>query len=374
TQIQEELVIHRDDVDLKRRALVLDSDFLRQWFLQRGYTLYSAWKRAYDWDCEGFEPHASSSKYDNDNVQFPYAYSGGDDMLNIFGHPPLYAPLYREHRHVAIKIVKDASDEYKVSNFLFQQGIPNSMEEFNHVIPVLDMLHFGKVWFVVMPRFQDMSDSNILVNHFGRHENDVLNATRSCMRQQGQLTYALFDFDLSTKFPSSWSDEQCRLPYYESWKGTVGLIPPDTWSGELDFDPFALDVGALGMIFSLYYDHLTLEVPMLAPLFDKMLTHDIPRRFTAEQALHFLESEVYPRTSLAQLSLGAEDSSSDSQRGRWEGLDPTFLDEWAAYRSPPLPWTTKFLRSICEHDWIFYTVVFLRRSMYKLRRAMSYPS
>jgi hypothetical protein len=38
--------------------------------------------------------------------------------------------------------------------------------------------------------------------------------------------------------------------------------------------------------------HLTKDVPMLAPLFDKMTTRNVPSRFTAAEALQFLEKLV----------------------------------------------------------------------------------
>ncbi|KAG6842796.1 hypothetical protein H0H93_003367, partial [Arthromyces matolae] len=99
----------------------------------------------------------------------------------------------------------------------------------------------------------DISYSNILVNQFGRDSIDYRNPDRLYFKEQNLLTYALHDFDLATKFPPSWSDQQCRLPYYKSWHGTPGFVPPDTWQGEFDFDPFARDVGSLCLVFTGIY-------------------------------------------------------------------------------------------------------------------------
>ncbi|KAG6825788.1 hypothetical protein H0H92_002441, partial [Tricholoma furcatifolium] len=234
----------------------------------------------------------------------------------------------------------------------------------------------------------DISSGNVLINHFGRFDCDRKNHFRTCVRQQGRSTYALFDFDLSTKFPSSWSDQECRLPYLRSRQGTPGFVPPDTWQGEFDFNPFAFDVGALGMLLSSIYDvyallpfvyrkallihvpaqHLVIHVPMLAPLFDKMLTRDIPRRFTAQQALDFLENEVYPRTTPTQLKIEPEPRTV-STPDRWAGLDPAFLKEWERYREPPMPLTTRFLRVICDYDWVYSTIAFFRKTVHLIRRA-----
>ncbi|KAG6846958.1 hypothetical protein H0H93_010885 [Arthromyces matolae] len=62
-----------------------------------------------------------------------------------------------------------------------------------------------------------------------------------------------------------------------------------------------------------------------------MSTRDVPKRFTAQQALGFLEDVVIPRTPTAQLDVEVEDRPPVSQNW-WVGLDATFIKEWAAYR------------------------------------------
>ncbi|KAG6834663.1 hypothetical protein H0H93_008216, partial [Arthromyces matolae] len=400
-QVLEELRIDRDNVDLEQRELVLYSDFLRQWFLHRGYTLYSAWiRKGYD-VVEGFEPQLPSESHESASVHLPHAFHGGDDSVNSSSVPELYATSIgrvlfaqdSQHHHVAIKIVKDGSDEHQVLRFLHEQGIPDTIEKFNHVIPVLDLLSFGEFWFAVMPSrwgvspfrphgptikqvlecirdlLKDISRGNMLVNHFGRYRSDHLNPARRYMRQQNQLTYALFDFELSTKFPLSWSDEKCRLPYYRSFQGTPGCVPPDTFQGEFDFDPFARDVGSMGLVLAHEFEHLTIHAPLLAPFLDKMLTRDVPRRFTAQQSLDFLENVVYPGTSQEQLDLGV-DARPSVRIDRWAGLDPDFLEKWAEYHEPPLPLTIRILRFICEYPWVNRTIAFLRKNMYRFRQAL----
>lgn len=54
-------------------------------------------------------------------------------------------------RHVAIKLVRDNTDEYRVLRFLTQQD-PSMLKE-NCVIPVLDLLPTEGFWFAVMPRY-----------------------------------------------------------------------------------------------------------------------------------------------------------------------------------------------------------------------------
>ncbi|KAG6834927.1 hypothetical protein H0H93_006309 [Arthromyces matolae] len=109
---------------------------------------------------------------------------------------------------------------------------------------------------------------------------------------------------------------------------------------------------------------------MLAPFFDKMLTRDIPRRFTAQQSLDFLENVVYPGTSQEQLDLGVEKPPSEPCIDRWAGLDTNFVKEWAEYREPPFPLTTRMLRFIGEYPWVLHTIAFIRKNMYQFQLAL----
>jgi hypothetical protein len=95
--------------------------------------------------------------------------------------------------------------------------------------------------------FQDIKDGNVLMNHFGAGNYDY-QMLRQASRREGRLVYAMFDFDVSFIFPSSSTLEQRRLPYHLSWWGTFSPLH-DTAQGELDYDPFAFDVGVLGVLF-----------------------------------------------------------------------------------------------------------------------------
>ena len=68
------------------------------------------------------------------------------------------------------------------------------------------------------------------------------------LRRDGHLVYAITDFDVSIMFPTTVTREQCRLPSKLSWSGGYDQ-PNDTSQGELDYDPFAYDVGHLGVLF-----------------------------------------------------------------------------------------------------------------------------
>lgn len=84
-----------------------------------------------------------------------------------------------------------------------------------------------------------------MVNHFGDDLDLWDNKVRIDLRSRESFSYVIFDFDNSIKLPSALARTQCRLPYQESW-GTFNDIA-DTHQGEYDFNPFVLDVGALGV-------------------------------------------------------------------------------------------------------------------------------
>ncbi|KAF8067477.1 other/AgaK1 protein kinase [Lyophyllum atratum] len=390
-----------------QRVAWWDSDDLKSWFSARGYTLYT-WIY-YEGCSTGYTrpPHAEPRE-----DAFPYAHQGGKDFGQWSDAPPLAAyaggrlvvacAQDSQGRHVAIKVIKDGTEEYRVLRHLHEQGVSTSMDDFECVIPILDLLPYDGYWFAVMPRWGDDPDrpiaqsmreilrfihcllkglnflhehrivhmdiklGNILVNHFGRQSDDDTNMLRQSLRSQNRLTYALFDFDCSTMFPQSYTLEECRLPYQRSWRTLYLQVPSDTSHGEPDFDPFAFDVGMLGVMFCHRFQHLTPKVPMLAPLFDRMITRNIPQRFTAAEAFLFFEEQVYPQTTESQLEEDPVTLRDDKFRrfdfyNRWEGLDPSFVEKWAAFREPPVPWRNRVLRFICARLWGYRMVAYIRR-------------
>ncbi|KAG5352557.1 hypothetical protein C0989_001775 [Termitomyces sp. Mn162] len=189
-----------------------------------------------------------------------------------------------------------------------------------------------------------------------RHYYDGYNAHRASLRNQGKLTYALFDFGHSTMFPRSVHINECRLPSYISFCTYPLQRPDDTHQGEIDFNPFAFDVGMMGVLFCEEFQHLTPLTPMLAPLFDMMTTRNIPRRFTASEALAFFEEQVQPLTpGLEKVGYQSRDSPSYPPRydtfDRWQDLDPEFVKKWAKFRDAPVPFHVRLLRRLCERSW-----------------------
>ncbi|KAG6883833.1 hypothetical protein C0995_011469 [Termitomyces sp. Mi166 len=166
-------------------------------------------------------------------------------------------------------------------------------------------------------------------------------------------------------FPPSMSLDECRLPSHISFNTLYNQVPGDTLQGELDFNPFPFDVGMLGVMFCREFQHMTHALPMLAPLFDRMTTRDIARRFKASEALQFFEDQVIPLTSKHLLSFAAPDPPYPSlpydYYDRWKYLDPDFVEQWAVYREPPVPRHIRILREICLYPWVFHIVSSIRR-------------
>jgi hypothetical protein len=116
--------------------------------------------------------------------------------------------------------------------------------------------------------------------------------------------------------------------------------------------------------------HFTRIVPMFAPLLDRMTTRDIGRRFTASQALEFLENFASELTQeqLQDLAPPWElDHPPYEKYDRWAGLPDTFIQEWGHFREPKVTFQIRLLRRICDYDW-GYTLVQWVRQVVKFSR------
>ena len=119
---------------------------------------------------------------------------------------------------------------------------------------------------------------------------------------------------------------------------------------------------------------------MLAPFLDRMITRDIKKRFTAAQALEFL-NEIIASVTASQLSIPededpyARDTGDCEGYDRWKGLPADFQAKWNAYREPiGIPFSWKVLRALRGIRWlpeplipdirrfIFKTKSYLRRN------------
>ncbi|KAH0585222.1 hypothetical protein H2248_008471 [Termitomyces sp. 'cryptogamus'] len=394
---------------LCRRLAWWDSSCVRSWFLENGYTLYHRYQsEQHDLIVEMYPPGEELQE----NI-FPYPYLGGTDPACSLAKQYRDCHAYcgsegiiffaqdRSGRHVTVKAICDDTEELRILRYLQKQATPRSTDGFHNVIPVLNVLSYQGHWLAIMPRWGtsplsppcrsihevfhfihcllkgltflhehriahgDIKADNILVNHVDRDCFDDYNSFRQLLRSQKQLTYALFDFGGSTMFLPSMSLDECRLPSHVSFNTLYDQIPADTLQGEFDFNPFVFDVGMLGVLFCNEFQRLTPTAPMLAPLLDRMTTRDTERRFKASEALQFFEDEVLPKTPKHILShwipLSENWHVPYDTYDRWAGLDPDFVNKWAAFREPPVPFYLRALRYMCEYPWVFDTVSYIRR-------------
>ncbi|TDL23639.1 hypothetical protein BD410DRAFT_143397 [Rickenella mellea] len=210
---------------------------------------------------------------------------------------------------------------------------------------------------------RDINISNCVVNHFCADTREEWNGMRKELGRDGRLIYAMIDFDIAIMFPPHATSEECRLPHNLSWDGNCSR-PNDTMQGELDYDPLAFDVGCLGVEFCHLFQHLTPMVPMLAPLMDQMTRRDLSCRFTASQALKFLESfasQITPEVLQACPPPYCYNDAPYDQYNRWRGLPEIFCRNWAHFRESPPPFQVRLLRHICEHSWGLKFVQVIRK-------------
>ncbi|PPQ72391.1 hypothetical protein CVT26_006751 [Gymnopilus dilepis] len=381
--------------DFRERANFWDSQATVNWFKAHGYTLY---QRVLDddgdptsWVAPTFMPSQGRVE-----AQYPYAYHD-TEVVNQFSIPLREEVFYGKvafaqdslNRHVAIKIVKNDSNEYRILKFLMAQGLEALRE--NCIIPVLDLLPAQDISFAVMPRWgsdvmhpplqtvhqlllfmhcmlKDIKAGNVLTNHFS----DSCEVGESIMRQElrskGLLSYVIFDFDFSIQWPSELDRTTCRLPYYRAW-GSFNLVT-DVAQGEFDYNPFIFDVGVLGALFCKFAQHLTGNLPMLAPLLDRMTTRELARRFTAVEALRFFE-EMKDQLSQHDLDQSLEKATTISRipyysYDRWKDIPPEFAERWAAFREPPIPLMVSIMRRICRYGWVCHVVARIRWFFFKI--------
>ncbi|KAF8503080.1 kinase-like domain-containing protein [Gautieria morchelliformis] len=366
----------------------------------RGVTLYTwlafwdSTRKRYVGDVTYWAPKLNDASVSH--VEHPFSYFGGDEegmaVLPLSGDVVPRIAFAQDS-------LQQTSDEYKILQLLIKESSLQSLEGFNGVLPPLDLVDLGDHCIVVMPRWgefayhpwfstireavdymrywlkglsflhkhhivhRDIKPENILVNHFAAFSHIEWNEMRRTLRRDGHLAYAIIDFDISIMFPPTATREECRLPSNLSWDGAYDQ-PHDTKQGELDYDPFAFDVGCLGILFCERFQHFTRTVPMFAPLMDRMTTRDLSRRLTASQALDFLESFASELTQ-EQLQLPAPPRETSNLQyedyDRWEGLPDKFMKDWGHFREPKPSFQIILVRQICDYAWGYKLVQWLRR-------------
>ena len=105
---------------------------------------------------------------------------------------------------------------------------------------------------------------------------------------------------------------------------------------------------------------------LLAPLFDKMTTSVISQRFTAEDALNFLERAVSQLSDEERSSTFILDQNS-MRLGRtgtyWALLTPLFRTSWKEYQSPSTHWGKRILHYVTDWDLVWHVMCFVRKHL-----------
>ncbi|KAJ3929723.1 MAG: kinase-like domain-containing protein [Lentinula lateritia] len=329
----------------------------------------------------------------------------------------VYAAQDSLGRHVYIKILKKDSEQLRVVELLRQQ------KETPGVLPILDVLEYDEEHaFLVMPRWADIPGPNNLlrsVKDVGEFVVDILKGlntlhslriahrdikmnnmvmnhlfplpvralrplqhldihsspggtfkiiTDSRETVFHRLEFAIIDFDFAMIIPGNKNGKD-RLPSTLAWMQEYSAL--DVAQGELVYDPFKYDVGVLGVMFCEMLQKFTPVIPHLAPLLDRMTTHELAKRFTARQAHAFAETYLLRELNEKQLQqcltvsshqLPSFLNSFDHTRlfnspwtsyDRWANLPPSFFLEfpqWSEYVTPALPRWKLWLRRICETE------------------------
>ncbi|EKM77482.1 hypothetical protein AGABI1DRAFT_108013 [Agaricus bisporus var. burnettii JB137-S8] len=341
-------LLDNDDADLNERIAFWDSPSTINWFRQRGYTLYVRNEFA---DQPWYSEPALGCKHPSE-MQYPYPYYGSEEnsktplrALDLSatcqqGKIAYAQEIHDPSHHVAIKLIVTDSEEHRILYFLHSQGMEVLKE--NCLIPVLNILSNGSFSFVVMPR--QMERCGLL--------------PRERTDPKCHSHYAFFAQDTDRA--------RCRLSYKLAWDGS-GYQPHDTMQGEIDYNPFAYDVGMLGRVLCMRFQHLAPQIPMLAPFLDKMVTRNIPLRFNAAQALQFFEAFL-PEISEEVLNsvYHEKTKASDYEWDRWEGLPPDFIKKWESYREPPVPFSTIVLRWIFSFERMPYILPVVRLWFFRI--------
>lgn len=96
-----------------------------------------------------------------------------------------------------------------------------------------------------------------------------------------------------------------------------------------------------------------------------MTTRNVRRRFTAEEALNFLDAQLsdIPATELNKLYHPQDpwEEVTYEKYDRWCHIPPAFARQWAMFREPPLPLSTRFLRWIYSFDHMPHIIPRIRK-------------
>ncbi|KAI0355664.1 hypothetical protein OH77DRAFT_1424609 [Trametes cingulata] len=185
---------------------------------------------------------------------------------------------------------------------------------------------------------RDIHQSNMLVDCYSQElEVAGMGPAHAEHRRTKEASYCLYDFNLSIQLPPDTSLRDCRRPAQEAMTTESSIQPQDIILGEHVYNPFAFDVGCLGNLFRVHFWRAVSIVPWFAPLFDRMTTHVISQRFTAEDALAFLDhiATHLPKDACdASMTLEPDWYTCEERGIYWDLTPPGFTTFWSHYKTP----------------------------------------
>lgn len=234
---------------------------------------------------------------------------------------------------------------------------------------------------------------NILLDHFATAYTSEYNSVRPSLKRNDRIRYALCDFDSSFLLSPSPPGKHIQLPGELSFD-IYQPKPYETSQGEPEYDPFIFDIGCLGIFFWNYFcvglpvictcqcltrnlfQNDTQNFPLIVPLVDKMITWKLEERFTAEEALQFVEDHIMNGSAeILNQGLSPRDFTKDlitwdpDSHDKWVNLSPDFIAQWETYRAPKSRWCDFLLRKICTTNYWAYRLIKFFRSLYRHFRA-----
>ena len=105
---------------------------------------------------------------------------------------------------------------------------------------------------------QDICEFNMVINHYRLDQDHYSVGLEEDLREhrrEGDVLYALMDFNQSIQLPADTCLRTCRRPAEESWYGAMLYKPvcSDVYLGEVEYNPSAFDVLMLDNMFRFHF-------------------------------------------------------------------------------------------------------------------------
>ncbi|KAK7684504.1 hypothetical protein QCA50_012451 [Cerrena zonata] len=361
-----------DDLALRLKLWYI----LGPWLESHGYYLYSSKHDLSNLTVQEKRRMALSKK----PVEYPIAHVGDKSFeARRFSHMfNIHPAVTKDHQDVLIKPIFTEEDDSEVVILRYLMSERCRSDPLNMTMVTFDVLTIDRrLSLAVMPRWGShfiMLDGfgtlgtalefvhcmlkgltflhNNLIAHRDIHPGNVLvnfydsraNFRKSCQSffATGQAKFVIIDFGLSVIFPPD-SDPLSRVcPAWESDCGSPEYHPPDVIDrqSETMYDPFAFDVACMGGMLCDAVGYLTPFFPSFAPLFDRMVTPDIPSRLTASQALDEFSrilANIDPKLLATEAPLPPPATCTWHSRDRWANLPAEFVEAHTKEYPPVRP-------------------------------------